>query len=79
MNNIENYYYIIIGIGLFIMFALVGYLVEISKKNKEIEKNVQNNDFNINNDINNSNINNNNEIIENKSEEILIDDDILNK
>lgn len=76
MNIIENYYYIIIGIGLFIMFALVGYLVEISKKNKEIEKQeIKSND--IDNEVNNVIIDN--EVIENKSEEISIDNDILNK
>lgn len=76
MNIIENYYYIIIGIGLFIMFALVGYLVEISKKNKEIEKKeIKSND--IDNEVNNVIIDD--EVIENKSEEISIDNDILNK
>jgi len=77
MDIIENYYYVIIGIGLFIMFALVGYLVEISKKNKEIEKDTKNNV-----DIS-SNVNDNvikiDEVVEQKEEEISIDNDILNK
>ena len=73
MSNIENYYYVIIGVGLFIMFALVGYLVEISKKNKEKEQ-TNNRDDNIQN--NNSVINSDNK--ENK-EELSIDNDILNK
>ena len=35
MNNIiENYYYIIILIGVFVVFALIGYLVELTKRNK---------------------------------------------
>jgi len=63
MNNIESYYYIIIGIGLFVMFALVGYLVELSKKNKEIEKNIPIID----------------DKKENAKEELLIDKDIMNK
>ena len=81
MNNIESYYYIIIGIGLFIMFALVGYLVEISKKTKVIEKKDINN--NVSNELNN-NILIDNEVVINKDKEIpissdIIDNDILNK
>ena len=73
MDIIENYYYVIIGIGLFIMFALVGYLVEISKKNKEIEKTEK-----IQNNVEKNNYINNNEK-ENENVELLIDNDILNK
>ena len=36
--NVLDKYIIIIAIGLFILFALIGYLVEITKKSKEIEK-----------------------------------------
>jgi len=78
MNFIENYYYIIIGIGLFIMFALLGYLIEIIKKNKEIKKSEDKENSDKNNEVNN-----NGKIepvvIENKSEEVSIDNDILNK
>lgn len=77
MNIIENYYYVIIGIGLFIMFALVGYLVEISKKNKEIEKDTKNN-VDISSNVN-DNVINIDEIAEQTEEEISIDNDILNK
>ena len=74
MNNIESYYYIIIGVGLFVMFALIGYLVELSKKNKETENNVENSvDYNPNIGIGNS------VIIEDNKEELLIDKDIMNK
>ena len=76
MNIIENYYYVIIGIGLFIMFALVGYLVEISKKNKEIEKDTKNN-VDISSNVNDNVINI--DEVEEQKEEISIDNDILNK
>jgi len=75
MNSIENYYYVIIGIGLFIMFALVGYLVEISKKYKEFEKEQEKTNNEINEELKDVTINS---VLENK-EELLIDSDILNK
>ena len=37
--NILDKYIIILGIGIFILFALIGYLVEITKKSKELDKN----------------------------------------
>lgn len=35
MINLKDYYIILISVGLFIAFALVGYLVEVIKKSKE--------------------------------------------
>lgn len=66
--DIKNYYYII-GIGLFILFALIGYLVEISKKYKELKKTEKKK----------SEVKSDNIVIENDKEELLIDNDILNK
>jgi hypothetical protein len=55
MEFIEKYYVIIISIGLFIVFSLVGYLIEIIKKNnKEYKANEENENIIIDNSINNN-------------------------
>ena len=45
MNILTEYYFIIIIIGLFITFSLIGYLVELIKNNKEHQKEVKETNF----------------------------------
>lgn len=79
MINIEYYYYVIICVGLFIMFALVGYLVEIIKKNKWLEKINDSVDNSFSDSIKKDNNETELDNIKIESEEISIDNDILNK
>lgn len=74
-------YTIIICIGLFIVFSLVGYLIELTKRNKEIDKNSLNSEEDIIpqvedvkiNDVKNMPKKEEVEVQENKTDELLED------
>ena len=81
MKFLVDNFIIIISIGLFIIFALIGYLVESSKKeSKKMKEEILEGNINLE-EINESNLEINSiieekEVIEVKSDKI--DDDILN-
>ena len=67
MNFLLENYLVFVLIGLFLIFALIGYLIDLIRKNNTTNKN-----DNVNNSINNVSVLNNipNEITDEKTESI---------